>query len=129
MTVKEIMVFRKALDGMGKLPYEIAEITAFNIEWKKMKPGNIGCYSHLKKKLYINEEHRDDPVEFLISTVGHELHHMWQHQKMGMFYFLLCIPPLRFMFLEPSAIDLERKIDEMMGMGGIRDEDKGSSVI
>jgi len=130
MNSKEIAEFKKILDEIKEnLSIPLAELNAENIDWKKMKTGNIGCYSHLRKTLYINQEHRDDPIEFVISTVAHELHHMWQHQKWGWKYFILCMPPIRFYFLEPKAIQVENEVDKILGIQGIRSKDKGTGII
>jgi hypothetical protein len=65
--------------------------------------------------------------EQLVSTLAHELHHRWQFQKFGPLYFVMSIPYVRQFLLEKTAIEVEKVADELVGNGGIRDEDPHTS--
>jgi len=128
MKAEEYKVLREGIDKIcDELPHKIASFDVSNIAWTEMRAGNIGKYSHFGKKVYLNSEFRNYP-EGVVSTLAHELHHMWQHQEYGVLYFLMCIPFLRNILLERTAIEVENAADELMGNGGIRDADKGSGL-
>ena len=92
------------------------------IRWGRLRESVLGQYSHIRKRITLNIRYRPTP-EYLVSTLCHELHHRWQHETMGAKYILLANFITRDRYLEGTAREIERKVDKLLGMDGLRDGD------
>lgn len=119
----------------SRLPHQICDPEECEYFWcpsdslfNRIFPGTIARVNVYKKRFLISDFGQQMP-EMIVSTIAHELHHMWQFKTYGPLYFVMAIPVIRQRFLEKTAIEVEHAADKLMHMDGLRDGDKNTSGI
>lgn len=94
--------------------------------WDSGLPSSVlGSYKWHKKSIFMN------PMfigleKMAIGTLCHELHHSYQHSKLGSVKFALySIPVIRRFMLEESAWKIEKAVDKFFGNESLNSENPG----